>query len=362
MDLEGREVVLASGEGLSYDHLVVATGARVRRLGVPGEDLPGVFHLRDLADAVRIRKFLEKNHGQHAVVVGAGFIALEMAEGFSLRDMAVTMLYRGDLPARRFGPSVGQKIKDHLDQKGVDFRSGTRPTAIAKTDHGLAVTTDRGVFEADVVLAALGVSPNTALAEAAGLALGAAGAIRVDEYLQTSRPGVWAVGDCATTHHRVSNQETWLPLGDVANRQGRVAGENIAAGNIRRFPGVVGAQCFKVFDLQVAAAGLSADQAAKAGFDPVSVEIRGLSRAGSYPGSQPIWLEMVADKKTGLLLGGRGVGVEGVVERINVIATALFAGLTVDQVGYLDLAYAPPFGGSWNPIQIAAQKLEGKLA
>lgn len=340
----------------------MATGTRVRRLGVPGDDLPGVFHLSSLADAVRIREFLEKNGGQRAVVIGAGFIALEMAEGFSLRDMAVTMLYRGDLPARKFGPSIGQKIKEHLEKKGVDFRSGTQPTAIAKTKQGLAVNTDQGVFETDVVLTALGVSPNADLAEAAGLARGAAGAIQVNEYLETSRPGVYAVGDCATSRHRVSDQETWLPLGDVANRQGRIAGENIAFGNQRRFPGVVGAQCFKVFDLQVAAAGLSQDEAAQAGFDPVSVEIRGMSRAGSYPGAQPLWLEMVADKRTGRLLGGRGVGTEGVVERINVIATALFAGLTVDQVGYLDLAYAPPFGGSWNPVQIAAQKLEGKLA
>jgi NADPH-dependent 2,4-dienoyl-CoA reductase/sulfur reductase-like enzyme len=362
IDLAGRRVVLASGEALPFDRLVVATGAGARRLDVPGEELPGVFHLRNLTDAVRIREFLDQNQARRAVVIGAGFIALEMADGFSDRDMAVTMLYRGELPARQFGPSIGQKIKEHLDQKGVDFRPKTRPTAIVKTKDGLAVETDQGPFEADVVLIALGVMPNTDLAQRAGLDLGAAGAIRVDEYLLTSHPDVWAVGDCATSPHRVSNQDAWFPLGDVANRHGRIAGENAASGNHRSFPGLVGAQCFKVFDLQVAAAGLFGDQAVQAGFDPVAVEIRGLSRAGSYPGAQPLWLELAADKKTGRLLGGRGVGTEGVVERINVIATALFAGLTVDQVGYLDLAYAPPFGGPWNPIQIAAQKLEGKLA
>ncbi len=361
LDLDKGQVALASGETVAYDRLVLATGTEARLPDIPGQDLEGVFQLKNLEDAVRIRSFLEKNGGQKAVIIGAGFIALEMAEGFSLRDMAVTVLYRGELPARAFGPDIGQQIKQHLAEKGVDFRQKTRPTAIEKTDRGLRVRTDQGPFEADVVLTALGVRPNTALAAAAGLELGAAGAIRVDDFGRTTRPGVYAVGDCATSWHRVSNLETWLPLGDVANRQGRVAGENAAAGDLRRFPGVVGAQCFKVFDLQVARAGLDDAAAAQTGFDPVAVQIQGLSRAGSYPGARPIRLEMFADRHSGKLLGARGVGAEGVVERINVVATALFAGLTVMDTGWLDLAYAPPFGGSWSPIQIAAQKLEGKL-
>jgi NADPH-dependent 2,4-dienoyl-CoA reductase/sulfur reductase-like enzyme len=361
LDLDNNQVALASDETMAYDRLVIATGTEARQPDIPGQDLQGVFQLRNLDDAVRIRSFLEKNGGRRAVIIGAGFIALEMAEGFSLRDMAVTILYRGDLPVRPFGPVIGQQIKDHLAEKGVDFMSRTKPTAIEQTAGGLAVKTDQGVFEADVVLTALGVRPNTALAEAAGLELGAAGAIRVDEFGKTSRPGVYAVGDCATSRHRVSKLETWLPLGDVANRQGRVAGENAAAGDVRRFPGVVGAQCFKVFDLQVAKAGLDEAAAAQSGFEPMAVQIKGLSRAGSYPGAQPLWIEMCADKRSGKLLGARGVGAEGVVERINIVATALFAGLTVRDVGWLDLAYAPPFGGSWSQIQIAAQKLEGKL-
>ena len=284
-----------------------------------------------------------------------------MAEGFRLRGMDVTMLYRGELPARAFGPDIGAEILGELIANQVVFESGVNLEGYEAAENGLIVHTAAGEFRADVVIEALGVVPEVSLAQEAGVTIGPLGAIEVDDYLATNFPGVYAVGDCAQTYNIVSGRPAWYPLGDVANRQGRIAGENVSGGNTRRFPGVVGAQCFKVFDLQVASAGLDAEAAARAGFDPVSATIQGASRAGNYPGGQKIILEMVAQKTSGKLLGGRAVGREGVVERINVIATALFAGLTVDQVGYMDLAYAPPFGGAWSPIQIAAQNLEKKM-
>ncbi len=207
---------------------------------------------------------------------------------------------------------------------------------------------------------AVGIRPDTELARRMGLPLGRNGAIQVNFSQQTPREGVYAVGDCSESFHRVSRRWVNIPLGDIANKQGRVAGANIGGGNMI-FPGIVGAQCFKIFDLEVAATGLDEREAAEVGFHPVSTLIWGNSIAGSMPGNKKLGLKLIADRATGKLLGAQAVGEMGAVSRINTLSAALWAGLTLDDAGWMDLAYAPPFGGSWDPIHIAAQALRRQL-
>ena len=211
-----------------------------------------------------------------------------------------------------------------------------------------------------MILMAVGIAPNADLAAQMGLPLGRSGAIQVNCSQRTPRDEVYAVGDCAESFHRVSRRWVNFPLGDVANKQGRVAGRNIA-GDKMIFPGVVGAQSFKVFDLEVAATGLDDREAVESGFHPASVTIWGDAIAGSMPENSKLGLKLVADKATGMLLGAQAIGRMGAVSRINTLSAALWAGLTLDDAGWLDLAYAPPFSGSWDVIHIAAQALRRKF-
>ena len=346
-----------SGESLPFDYLVVATGANCRRLDVPGEDLEGVFCLRNVTDAVRIRRFIEKRRARRAVVVGAGLVSLEMCEAFRRLDLKTTLVYRGELPMHRIGNEFAQQILQELEGNGVAFMGNTKLEGFEQaSNQGIAVHTSNGSLEADLVLLGVGVIPAVALASEAGLALGTTGAIAVDEQMQTSAPSIFAAGDCCESHHRISGRPVYAPLGDIANKHGRIAGANIG-GQRLAFPGIVGSICFKVFGLEVASTGLTEEEAREAGLKPVSAAIRGVSRAHSYPGASELQLRLVAEAEGGRLLGAQGVGAEGVVARINALATALTGRLSLEELAYLDLAYAPPFSGAWDPVHIAAQRL-----
>jgi NADPH-dependent 2,4-dienoyl-CoA reductase/sulfur reductase-like enzyme len=226
----------------------------------------------------------------------------------------------------------------------------------ALPSHGCVVHTEGGPLEADLVLLGIGVVPSVALASEGGLALGSTGAIAVDEHMQTNVPGIYAAGDCCESHHRISGRPVYAPLGDIANKQGRIAGANVG-GQCLSFPGIVGSICFKVFGLEVASTGLTEEEARSSGFDPVSATIKGVSRAHAYPGASELRLRLVADGPSGRLLGAQAVGGGGVVSRINALAMALTGGLSLEELAYLDLAYAPPFSGAWDPVHIAAQRL-----
>jgi NADPH-dependent 2,4-dienoyl-CoA reductase/sulfur reductase-like enzyme len=350
-------VELTDGESVPFDYLVLATGADCRRLGVPGENLEGVFCLRNVSDAIRIKRFVEERRARSAVVVGAGLVALEMCEAFRRLDLETTLVYRGELPMRRLGTEFGQQVLEELEGNGVRFVGSTDPEGFEGTaNHGCVVHTGNGSLETDLVLLAIGVVPSVVLASEAGVALGASGAIAVDEHMQTNVPGIYAAGDCCESHHRISGRPVHAPLGDIANKQGRVAGANVG-GQRLSFPGIVGSICFKVFGLEVASTGLTEVEARKAGFEPVSTTIKGLSRAHAYPGASELWLRLVAEAQSGRLLGAQGVGGGGVVSRINALAMALTGGLSLEELAYLDLAYAPPFSGAWDPVHIAAQRL-----
>ena len=345
----------------SFDALVIATGARAVRLPLPGFDLPGVEVLRELGDGAVIKKTLE-DEPRHAVIVGAGYIGMEMAHVLSERGLRVTVLEKLPQLLPGWHEETVTMVADVLASHGVEYHTGvTIRAAEAGSDGRVAsVVTDKGVFDADLVLVAAGVRPNVELASRSGLRIGDTGAIWVNQNQQTSHPTVWAAGDCAEAYHRILRRNTWIPLGTTANKQGRIAGANVVGAG-QRFRGVVGTAGFVVFDLEVARTGIGERQAKDEGFDPVTATIRQRSRAHGYPDGVPVQVHLVADRETGLLLGGELAGTEGAALRVNTLAAALAAHMTVTDLQNLDLVYAPPFASVWDPVLVAANQLIKKV-
>ena len=351
VDLEtGREYVEP------YDRLLLATGAEPIRPELPtGSGAPPVITLRSLTDLDRAEPFIAA--ARDVVIAGCGYVGLEAIEAFRRLGAAVTVVERMPQMLPAFDQEVAAIVLAELAREGVDVVLGEGLAALGDGD----VVLDGGRhIRADLVVAAVGIRPRTGLAREAGLTLGSMGAIAVDDRMETAIPGVFAAGDCAETTHRVTGAKTWLPLGDVANRQGRVAGENLAGGD-RRFPGVLGTAIFRVFSLTVARTGLTADDARGAGFDPVTCRIDAPSRARYMAGSVPVGIGLVADRPTGRVVGAAIVGTDGADKAIDTIATAIWGGLTLDDLAEIDLAYAPPFSPVFAPVQVAAEVLRGGL-
>ncbi len=357
IDGEAHEVHLADGSRVPYDILTLATGTEVLLPGIPGEDREGVFVLKSLGDALHIKSYIEQTGCRKALIVGAGFIGLEVCENLRERGVAVQIVNRGDLPAHRWDPQFGREILKTMISRGVDFFPRVSILSIeGGSDYRLRLNTDQGPFEGDLILLAMGVKPHVALARQMGIALGDSGAIRVNLSQRTSQANVYAVGDCAESFHRVSRRWVSIPLGDIANKQGRIAG-SVIGGVPRVFPGIVGAQSFRIFHLEVAATGLDEREAAASGFDPVSALLWGNASANAMSQPRRLGLKLIADRASGLLLGAQAVGEAGAVGRINTLSAALWAGLSLDDVYNLDLAYSPPYGGSWDLIHNAARTL-----
>ncbi len=335
-----REVALDGGERVDYDRLVISTGARPRTEGIAGAQLPHVFTLHTLDDAERLKAFLGDGRPKQAVVIGAGYIGLEAADALRRNGLAVTVFEQSGHVLGRADGELTNAVRERLERFRVELRLDTRIADVPACD---------------VAILAMGLRPNVEIAAEAGVAVGRTGAIAVDEHMETNLAGVYAAGDCAEALQRVTGRPAYLPLGTTANKMGRVAGAN-AAGRRERFGGVVGTAIVNVFGLGVAFSGLSAEQARREGFSPVSARITARSRPGYFDG-RPITVELVADSASGRLLGGSVWGDEGVAGRINVIATALHNGMRVEDLEQLDLAYAPPFATVWDPVLIAAQQL-----
>ncbi|MCL4782616.1 MAG: FAD-dependent oxidoreductase [Bryobacterales bacterium] len=342
-----RRVRLAGGEDLAYDRLVIATGARTATPLIAGDHLPHCFPFHTWEDAQRLEAFLRERQPRRAAIVGAGFVGLEMAESLLARGLEVSLFDRSDhFPGWR-DEWLSERIQERLAQAGVALHLGQPVREIREG----AVDG----FPADAVILAPGIRPNSEIAASAGLALGRSGAIAVNELLETSIAGIYAAGDCAETHHLLLNAPAWIPLGTTANKMGRVAGAN-AAGRRERFPGVLGTSILRVCGLAVGVTGLSEATAREAGFRPVSATVEAHTRA-SYFGGEAVKAKLVADRNSGRLLGGALVGTDGVEGRINVLATALTAGLRVEEFQFADLCYAPPYATVWDPLLIAAQQL-----
>jgi NADPH-dependent 2,4-dienoyl-CoA reductase/sulfur reductase-like enzyme len=356
----GRREVLVRAEGREYrepfDQLVVATGGVPRRPEVPGALALGIHGVQTLDDGIGLLGYLERHAPRRAVVVGGGYIGLEMAEAMLRHGLQVTLVDAAEQPMRTLDPDMGALIADALRAEGVALRLGERLTGFGVAGGRVtAVHTTGGELPADVVVLGLGTRPNSDLARAAGLDIGATGGIRVDRRMRTSVDGIWAAGDCVETFHLVSQRPVAIALGTHANKQGRAAGINIGGG-YATFPGVVGTAVSKLCAHEVARTGLSTAEAEAAGFAPFGVVTESTTRAGYYPGARRIKTKIIAERTSGRLLGAQIVGEEGAAKRIDALAVALWHGMTVEEMTSLDLSYAPPFAPVWDPILIAARK------
>ncbi|MGC4893195.1 FAD-dependent oxidoreductase [Micromonospora sp. DT31] len=363
IDLDRREVVardLAGGGEVraGFDTLVYATGATPAQPSWARDEVAGVFGVQTLDDGAAVLDWLDREpRPRRAVVVGGGYVGVEMAEALMLRGLDVQLVEQADQPMSTVDPDMGELVVDAMRASGIGVRTGLTVTDLRERDGRIAaVVTDQGPIPADVVVLGLGVRPNTTLAEAAGLPIGPSGGIRVDRRMRVPGvPGVWAAGDCVESLHRVSGLPVHIPLGTHANKQGRVAGINIGGG-YATFPGVIGTAVTKVCDLEVGRTGLRERDAVEAGFEFVTVRAESTSRAGYYPGARPMTVKLIAERVSGRLLGAQIVGWSEAAKRIDVLAVALWNGMTVDEMTALDLGYAPPYAPVWDPVLIAARK------
>jgi CoA-dependent NAD(P)H sulfur oxidoreductase len=344
-----------------FDALVLATGASAVRPDWPGMDLPGVFVLRTLAHGIELKRHLEQPTARRAVIIGAGYIGMEMAEVLRGRGLAVSMLEKLPDVLPGFDPAIAEIARNKLESEGVSVHAGVSVTGLERSGSGLAVITDAGRHEADLVLVSIGVRPNVELARAAGITIGPSGAIAIDNHMRTNVSGIYAAGDCAEVHHLVSGETTFMPLGTTANKQGKAAGANAAGGDMV-FAGIVGTAGFKLFDLEVARTGLGPSELAR--FEPNAA--RGVSvhasRGHGYPGGGRITTVLYAHRCSHRLLGAQMIGPAPVATRIDVFATALDARMTLERIEALDLAYAPPFAPVYDPILVAASVARKELS
>lgn len=372
IDVEGHHVVAAGPDGqehhVAYDQLVVATGAVPARPPIDGLErlgpADGVHLLHTIGDTFDILDTLGQRDVTSAVIVGAGYIGLEMAEALTARGITVTQVEQLPQVLPTLDPALGALIGDELRSHGVDVRTSTRIASIERKDdrlvvHGATTDTNEAFDHAtDLVLVVTGVKPDTALVADAGATLSAAGAIVVDRHMRTGLPDIYAAGDCVVTHH-VLLGDTYLPLGTTAHKQGRVAGENALGAN-RAFAGSTGTQVVKVFDLVAARTGLRDHEAIPAGFDPLTVAATADDHKAYYPGARTVHVRITGDTRTGRLLGAQLVGPipTAVHKRVDTAAAAIFTGLSVAQLSDLDLSYTPPLGSPWDLLQAGAQTWE----
>ncbi|MET9677185.1 FAD-dependent oxidoreductase [Streptomyces sp. NPDC006482] len=341
-----------------FDKLVIATGARPLRPPLPGIDAPGVHGVQTLDDGQALLDSLQRTPGRRAVVVGAGYIGVEMAEALLARGYEVTVLTRGEQPMTTLDPDMGRLVHRAMDGLGITTVVSAEVTKILTGAEGRvrAVATADAEYPADVVVLGTGVVPETSLARAAGLPLGTYGGLLTDLAMRVRGHGnIWAGGDCVEVLDLVSGRERYVPLGTHANKHGQVIGANVG-GDYATFPGVVGTAVSKVCDLEIARTGLREKDAREVGLRYVTVTVESTSRAGYYPGAAPMTVKMLAERRTGRLLGVQIVGREGAGKRVDIAAVALTAGMTVEAMTALDLGYAPPFSPVWDPVLIAARK------
>lgn len=345
-----------------YDRLLIATGARSVVPPIKGIDHKGIFSLRQLQEGVAIKKYIRQNSPKKGLIIGAGYIGMETAEAFAATGMQVTMVEKMPNIIGTMDDEITEVVEEELKSNNVtiiksnavvEFQGDTSSVTQAITDTGMSIDTE-------IVLIGVGIRPNSEIAREAGIALGRTGAINVNERMETNIPDIYAAGDCAEAYHLVLGRNVYIPLGTTANKQGRVAGENAAGGNVS-FAGIVGTAVFKTFNLEVGRTGITEKEAKAEGIDYISNVIQHTSRAFYYPGSSNIKVKLVADRKTGLLLGAQMAGREGISKRVDVFATAITARMSVREVGNLDLGYAPPFAPVYDPILIAAEELQKKL-
>lgn len=346
---------LATSEEFSdrWDRLILTTGGTAARPPLPGMDLPGIFTLRTVEDAVAIRQWLTERRPRRGVIVGGGYIGLEMAEALSAHGVRLDVVEMLPQVLPNMDAEMAAHVQEELVRQGVTLHLERAVQAFEGRDRVQAVVAGGERSPAEIVIFSIGVRPSVALARQAGIALGSTGAVAVDDHQRTNAPNVWAAGDVAEARHLITGRPAYVPLGTTANKQGKVAGTN-AAGGDEIFAGIVGTAVVKVFDLHAAQTGLTEKLAREGGSDVAAVTITANSRASYMPGKSPIHVKLVFERGSQKLLGAQIVGREGVAKRIDTVAAALQAGWTTHDLAALDMAYAPPFSPAWDPLLVAA--------
>lgn len=363
IDPKAQKVHIKSPSGThveGYDKLLIATGASPIVPDVPGIHTRGVFVLKSLEDGRRIKEFTLHKKVRSAVILGMGYIALEMAEAFRTLQIKVTMVKPRPRLLPWMNETLSEVVLEELKENQVELIFGEQLTSVEPFDDRIRVHFGSLYLDADLFLVAVGIRPNSQLAEMAGLELGPSKAISVNRQMQTSDPNIYAAGDCADAYHVVTGKKVWIPLALRANRSGYAVADHVLGKDIS-LQGVAGTAVFKVFGLEVARTGLSLEEARKEGFDAKEAVVESRSKAHAHPGSSTIYCQMVSDMVTGRLLGCQMVGREGCAHRINAVAVALHKAMTVEEYAQADLAYAPPFGPVWDPTLVAANQLLRKL-
>lgn len=345
----------------SYDKLLLAPGAKPTQPALPGTELDRLFTLRTVEDTLRIRRFVDERHPRSVVLAGGGFIGLELAENLRELGLDVTIVQRPRHLMTPFDPDMAALLHAEVRAHGIHLALGRTVEGFAETDGGVQVLLkDEAPLQADMVVLAIGVTPDSHLAADAGLELGLKGSILVNDRMQTSDPDIYAVGDAVQVRQFVTGQPALIALAGPANKQGRIAADNMAGGN-SRYKGSQGSSVLKVFSLTAATTGLSETAARKAGLDADAVVLSPMNHAGYYPGGHILTMKVVFERSTGRILGAQIVGAEGVDKRIDVLATAIRAGMNAYDLTELDLAYAPPYSSAKDPVNMAGYMIENLL-
>jgi NADPH-dependent 2,4-dienoyl-CoA reductase/sulfur reductase-like enzyme len=346
-----------------YDKLIIATGSIPKTLNIEGEKCRNVFAVKDLEEAYSLKKFIDEERPRRAVIVGAGFVGLEMADVFVRRGIEVTMLHNGPMPMSKLEEEGRKIVLEEMQKHGVTFLPNTKVDWLGVGAKGsvVAVGTSDTTIETDFVVVAVGVKPNVHLAEEAGIQIGALGGIRVNDKMKVlGVENIFAAGDCCELRNMVTNKPMVISLATTASKTGRIAGENAAGGNAT-FKGAIRAIGVRVFDKEVAHVGLSLKEAKESYYDGVAHTIRAQSKVGMMPGAKEILFTLIADRKTRRLLGANVIGDKGAILRANTLAVAIRHGMSIDEVEQFDLIYSPPYAPLWDGITIAAEQLGKKL-
>ncbi len=337
----------------SYDKLLLSPGAKPTQPSIPGTDIDSLFTLRTVEDTLRIKEYIDQNHPKSAVLAGGGFIGLELAENLRELGMEVTIVQRPRQLMNPFDPDMAAFIHNEMRRHGVKLALGHTVEGFEQDRTGVRILLKgEDPLRADLVVLAIGVTPDTGLAREAGLKLGIKGSILVNDRMETSIPNIYAVGDAVQVRHSVTGQDALISLAGPANRQGRIAADNLCGGD-SRYPGSLGSSVIKVFDMTAAVTGINETNAKKAGLDVDKVILSPMNHAGYYPGGKLMTMKVVFEKETFRLLGAQIVGYDGVDKRIDVLATAIHAGMKAPDLKDLDLAYAPPYSSAKDPVNMA---------
>jgi NADPH-dependent 2,4-dienoyl-CoA reductase/sulfur reductase-like enzyme len=357
-----RDLKAQTLEEHEYDKLILATGASPKRLNIKGEDGRNVFHIRHRHDTINIMKYVRTDSPNNAVIIGGGYIGMEMAEALREKGMDVTLIHRYRLPMAGLEEQTRERVLEELEKNGIHFVTNANVTSLPVANDGKVphVVTNRGSFEADIIILSLGVEPNVALAKTAKVRLGPTGAIATDERQQTNVDGIYAAGDCCEVRNIVTGMPMYIPLATLASRAAWVAGEN-AAGGRAVFKGVIRAIAVKIFGLEVAQVGISSEEAKQAGFTIVKESISSYGKIKLMPGSEKITVSLIIDQKSKRLLGANVYGGNGAVLRANTLGVAIQQKLTLQDISRFDMIYSPPFAPLWDPILIAANQALKKL-